>query len=729
VAAGLVTLAAVPVLGQALTVGNAVFIAPTSIPVDLAGDGPIPTGIARLAVAVNGNGQPYREIASLDITLNGDLVPTDLAEVYVTYESQTSVDRDGTYDADGTEVVLRTMTNEGGSGSFTGSGPYSLTMTLPDNEIRFFQGGNGYAILYVAVEFANGVDTSKALDIRVENIANGLYNAGGAPTVDDTIAGPFPAAGADIQLDDYEVTVTGDASFLGAGTLAPPGTTVDTLRLDFGVADATLATDGYVKVDSIRVHRIGTATDSDIATAGINIFADDDGTPGFSGGDTIYGTATMSGGYANVTLSTNDLNLSTGNLTYYVSADVSSGAVAGNTFGLEIETPATDIVFGDGITDIAGGDVWLIGQGFSGLITSFEYDQIGAIDPVTTSTPATTYTFEIDQGEDVTPPTVNLTSPDNGDVGVLRDAVITVSFSEPMTPVVASDITIVGSASGAIDPATDGTFTFNTATGQSFTFAKSTQYEYEEVVTVTVKNTVQDDAPIPNAMVSDYVFSFTIEPPTPPTVLGTVPGDSATEVAINTTVSIIFSEAMDEATILDAANFSLVQTGSTDEIAGTMTYSPAGFTAIFTPDEAFGYDTGYTATITTGMIDSEGTALEADYEWTFTTGSAAAGLTFTDIIVANNRITPGSSAPMRIFIEVPAGLAATDPVSVQVFTANGRRVATLTTSGETFGDVIARQPILWDGTNDRGQALGPGLYFVQISSGTYRRALRVMIVR
>lgn len=48
-----------------------------------------------------------------------------------------------------------------------------------------------------------------------------------------------------------------------------------------------------------------------------------------------------------------------------------------------------------------------------------------------------------------------------------------------------------------------------------------------------------------------------------------------------------------------------------------MTYS--GRTATFTPLADLDYDTAYTATITTGVKDLAGNAIEADYVWSFTT--------------------------------------------------------------------------------------------------------------
>ena len=331
--------------------------------------------------------------------------------------------------------------------------------------------------------------------------------------------------------------------------------------------------------------------------------------------------------------------------------------------------------------------------------------------------------------EPKTPPEVSDTNPNAGAVGVARDATVEIVFSEAM------DVGTLVEANFSMidDAAADVSGTFGVTGDRTITFAPTDPLDYETVYTVQLDSVSILDAEGTTlfdwAGTDPYEFQFTTVANVPPTVLVSIPVNGANDAGIGTTVSVVFSEAMDEATVTNDANFSLTETGGTDEIAGALNYSADANTVTFTPDASFSFSTSYTATVTTGVTDAEGSPLAVDHTFTFTTASAAASLSFTDIIVANNRIVPGSTDPMRIFIETPEGLAGTDVVTIQVYTSTGRRVATLTTAGETYADVIARQPILWDGTNGRGQPLGPGLYFVQVNSAGYRRALRVMIVR
>ncbi len=109
---------------------------------------------------------------------------------------------------------------------------------------------------------------------------------------------------------------------------------------------------------------------------------------------------------------------------------------------------------------------------------------------------------------------------------------------------------------------------------------------------------------------------------TPPQVVSTSPARGAIGVAINTTISAVFSKAMNSATIT-TSTFTVTGPGGV-AIVGSVGYESSGSVATFTPSANLAYDTVYTATITTGATDQAvpANALAANYVWTFTTGSA-----------------------------------------------------------------------------------------------------------
>jgi len=115
------------------------------------------------------------------------------------------------------------------------------------------------------------------------------------------------------------------------------------------------------------------------------------------------------------------------------------------------------------------------------------------------------------------------------------------------------------------------------------------------------------------------VEAFSSEPTLPttaPTVSSTSPVADATDVAINTTVSATFSEAMDETTIT-TGSFTLVTDSTT--VSGSVSYDSDTYTATFTPNENLSCNAVYTATLSTDITDAAGYAMASAYSWSFTT--------------------------------------------------------------------------------------------------------------
>ena len=109
-----------------------------------------------------------------------------------------------------------------------------------------------------------------------------------------------------------------------------------------------------------------------------------------------------------------------------------------------------------------------------------------------------------------------------------------------------------------------------------------------------------------------------------PTVTLVVPAAGATAVASNSRVSATFSEDMNPATV-SGSSFTLNNTTLGTPVAGTVAYSVASRTAIFTPSAASGLpaNTLFTATVTTAATDLVGNALAVATSWSFTTAALA----------------------------------------------------------------------------------------------------------
>ncbi len=202
-------------------------------------------------------------------------------------------------------------------------------------------------------------------------------------------------------------------------------------------------------------------------------------------------------------------------------------------------------------------------------------------------------------------PAVVATSPASGATGVALNATVRATFNLAMAPATidATTFTVTGPGAAVVP----GTVTY---AGVTATFTPTTSLTADSVYTATITTGAQ--SPTGQALAANYVWSFTTGAPT---VISNVPLTGATAVPINTVVSATFSEAMDPATI-NGTTFTLTGPGVTP-VAGVVTY--AGTTATFTPGAVLATSTLYTATVTTGAKDPAGTALAANYVWTFTT--------------------------------------------------------------------------------------------------------------
>jgi hypothetical protein len=147
---------------------------------------------------------------------------------------------------------------------------------------------------------------------------------------------------------------------------------------------------------------------------------------------------------------------------------------------------------------------------------------------------------------------------------------------------------------------------------QTVTFQPVLPLAPNTTYTATIAAGVKDLAG--NALPAPSIWSFTSSAPDaiPPSVTATLPDNGSTYVAITSTFSATFSEAVDPATITPVS-FSVAG------VAGTVGYDPATRTATFSPSTALAHNTTYTATVGTGIRDLAGNPLAAPAVWSVTT--------------------------------------------------------------------------------------------------------------
>jgi hypothetical protein len=237
------------------------------------------------------------------------------------------------------------------------------------------------------------------------------------------------------------------------------------------------------------------------------------------------------------------------------------------------------------------------------------------------------------------PPAVIATVPLNGATGVPVSRVLSATFNEAMRCTTLASPAKSFLVTGPGTTAVAGTVA---CAGSVAIFTPATSLAVNTVYTVTVTTAAQDLAGTPLA--ANFVWNFrTVPAPTAPTVISTVPINLTTAVPINQALTATFSVAMDPATI-DGATFALSGPGGV-AVTGIVTYVAAGSVATFTPAANLAPDALYTATITTGATDLEGTKLAANYVWTFTT--AATVVVVPPAVISTIPINAATAVPLN----------------------------------------------------------------------------------
>ncbi|MDP2808098.1 MAG: ice-binding family protein [bacterium] len=207
---------------------------------------------------------------------------------------------------------------------------------------------------------------------------------------------------------------------------------------------------------------------------------------------------------------------------------------------------------------------------------------------------------------DTIAPTVISVSPLDSAVDVAVNTNLVATFSEAMN-------TSATEAACSVNPPVAGVCTW---IGNELTYNPDNNLANNTTYTVTIGVGATDISG--NPLASQYQWSFTtIADLIPPTVISTNPAADSTGVSIYSKITAVFSEAMDSVTI-DTLTFTL--TKGLTPVKGVVTYTDSFKMATFAPENNLDTNTVYTATLTTGVKDLAGNALDSAYVWAFTTG-------------------------------------------------------------------------------------------------------------
>jgi hypothetical protein len=290
---------------------------------------------------------------------------------------------------------------------------------------------------------------------------------------------------------------------------------------------------------------------------------------------------------------------------------------------------------------------------YTATITTGATDTTG--DPL-----AATYVWSFKTAPTTVAPVVIATVPANLAVGVPINQALSATFNGAMNPATISAATFTLTGPGTT-PVT-GVVAY-VAAGSTATFTPAANLLPNTVYTATITTGAQNLAG--TGLAANYVWTFTTGTAlaVAPTVISTIPLTGATNVPINQEVSATFSVPMNPATI-NSATFTLTGPGTTP-VAGLVAYAAIGNTLTFMPTANLAVNTLFTATITTGAKNLAGTALAANYVWTFTTGTAL-------------------SVPPEIVSTLPANGATNVPLTQTVSATFTEAMNPLTITNATF---------------------------------------------
>jgi hypothetical protein len=268
-------------------------------------------------------------------------------------------------------------------------------------------------------------------------------------------------------------------------------------------------------------------------------------------------------------------------------------------------------------------------------------------------------------------PTISSVSPADASGSISINSPISAVFTETMD---ASTISIATFTvkEGAVPIA--GVIAFS---GTTATFTPTMSLNPNTKYTATMNAGVRDLAH--NAMISDYVWSFTTGADPAPMVTSTDPINLAIAVAFNKKISVAFSKPMDS--LSATMSFSMVNTslGGTN-VSGSVIYT--GTTAVFSPSVNLLPSTTYAAKISTVAKDVAGTFLKNSYSWSFTTGKAPDIIA--PIVVSTDPINSAIGIPFNQ--KLSANFSETmDPATV---TAANFKLANTTQGGLNVNGVV-----------------------------------------
>lgn len=220
--------------------------------------------------------------------------------------------------------------------------------------------------------------------------------------------------------------------------------------------------------------------------------------------------------------------------------------------------------------------------------------------------PNTPVTWTFTTGADTIPPTVDSQTPSPGATGVTLGTAVNIQFSEEVLGATGTNLKLTAGVNPV--PATVTYFE-----GSAFAqIAPTSPLASNTTYKVTIASGLTDLAgnPLVGAPI-EWTFTTAADVFAPSILAGgRIPAPNAVNVALSSVVTIRFSEAV---TNVSSATITLTPGG------GSVTYSPATFTATLIPTSTLTPNTTYFVAVSAGIKDLAGNGLSNFGSWSFST--------------------------------------------------------------------------------------------------------------
>lgn len=305
------------------------------------------------------------------------------------------------------------------------------------------------------------------------------------------------------------------------------------------------------------------------------------------------------------------------------------------------------------------------------------------------------YTWSFTTSGNDAAPQVTSTTPLNAAVGVSLSSNITATFNKAMNGATlnSATFTLTGPTSNSVRAKrtlvsipSNVTYVNGVAT-----LTPTSVLSASTIYTATITSAVTDASGTPLA--ANYTWTFTTSATDlAPTVISTLPGNSATGISTSTSVSATFSEAMSAASI-NSTTF-VLKSPAGIVVPATVTY--ANNMAILSPTTPLVGGSTYTGVLTAGVQDVAGTPLASAYIWSFTTSLSDVAPTVASTTPVNSAINVAVNGKVTAtFSEAMASstitgtsfsLVGPDGLIVPASVSYANEVATLTPSSVLLGN-------------------------------------------